>query len=203
MVSFPPSLQKLIRELSKLPTIGEKSATRLAYHLVQGNKDLARSLAEVLRTTVDKVGLCEQCFFLCEGKTCSVCSDPRRDRSIFCVVEKPSDVLAVERMGEFQGLYHVLHGLWAPLRGMGPDSMKLKELVHRVEQEKSKELILATNCTVEGEATALYIARMFADKGIVCSRLAQGMPKGAELEYADDTTLSRAFSGRQLLGKAA
>ena len=196
MVAYPNALQKLIRELSKLPTIGEKSATRLAYHLVANDKNLAASLSEALQAASKGVRLCEQCFFLSEDSLCSVCLNPNRDKSLICVVEKPVDLVAIERVGEFNGVYHVLHGLWAPLRGQGPDSMKLKELLARVEAGEIKEAIVATSATVEGDATAMYVARLLQEKGVRATRPAQGIPKGGELEYADDVTLSRAFAAR-------
>lgn len=196
MVALPNAVQRLVRELAKLPSIGERTATRLAYHLVNTNRGLAKSLSQALAEAAEQVHLCNRCFFLSEGPVCSICSDSHRDESLICAVEKPMDLIAIERMGEFRGYFHVLHGLWAPLKGQGPDSMKLKELVERVKAGSVKEVILATSSTVEGDATALYIARIMADLGIKTSRLAQGMPKGGELEYADEVTLSRAFSGR-------
>lgn len=199
MLALPQSMLKLIRELSRLPSIGEKSATRLAYFLVNTDRGIARSLAEALIKSSDDVKHCEDCFYLSDAVRCSVCSDLSRDRSILCVVEKPMDLIAIERMGEFRGLYHVLHGLWAPLRGQGPESIKLKELLDRARLGEIKEVILATSSTVEGDATSLYIARLLSELGIRCSRLAQGMPKGGELEYADDVTLSRALTGRSVI----
>jgi recombination protein RecR len=199
MLSFPPALQRLIKELSKLPSIGEKTATRLAYHLVANDRDLARSLGEALLGSAQQVRLCERCFFLSEDTHCSICKNGSRDGSVLCVVEKPVDLVAIERVGEFKGTYHVLHGLWAPLRGQGPESMKLKELMARVKSEPIKEVIIATSATVEGDATALYIGRLLADAGVSATRPAQGIPKGGELEYADDVTLSRAFAARSIL----
>ena len=199
MLSFPPAMQKLIRELSKLPSIGEKSATRLAYHLVNNDRALAESLAETMRQAIKGVQACTRCFNLSEGELCSICKNPQRDAGLICVIEKPMDLVAIERMGEYRGLYHVLHGLWAPLRGQGPESMKLNELIARLDGGGVREVILATSSTVEGDATALYVARLVGQKGIPTSRLAQGMPKGGELEYADDITLSRALSGRHVI----
>jgi recombination protein RecR len=193
-------MQKLIAELSRLPSIGEKSATRLAYHLINNDRELAPALAEALQRAVQAVHLCERCFFFTEEKLCAVCRNDSRDQSIICVVEKPMDLVAIERVGEFKGVYHVLHGLWAPLRGMGPEEMKLRELVDRVKAGGVKEIIMATSSTVEGDATALYLARVLGELGIRTSRLAQGMPKGGELEYADEVTLSRALSGRSTIG---
>jgi recombination protein RecR len=199
MLAFPPALQKLIKELSKLPSIGEKTATRLAYHLVANDRDLARSLGEALQTAAQQVRLCKRCFFLSEEDLCVICRNQSRDQSVLCVIEKPVDLVAIERIGEYKGSYHVLHGLWAPLRGQGPESMRLQELMERVKVEPPKEVIIATSATVEGDATALYIGRLLADVGISATRPAQGIPKGGELEYADDVTLSRAFAARSAL----
>lgn len=199
MLAFPPALQRLIKELSKLPSVGEKTASRLAYHLIANDRDLARSLGTALQQAAQDVRLCERCFFLSEESLCALCRNTSRDPSILCVVEKPVDLVAIERGGEFKGLYHILHGLWAPLRGQGPESMRLKELLERVKQGAVREVILATSATVEGDATALYIGRMLADLGIKTTRPAQGIPKGGELEYADDVTLSRAFAARNTL----
>lgn len=196
---LPSSLQKLITELSKLPSVGEKTAARLAYHLVSTNRALASSLSAALLKAASEVRLCDTCFHLSEAASCSICSNPNRDRSLICVVEKPMDLLAIERAGEFRGVYHVLHGLWAPLKGQGPEAMKLSELVSRVKAGGVSEVILATSATVEGDATALYIARAMSEFNVKTSRLAQGIPKGGELEYADEITLSRALSGRSVL----
>ena len=199
MLSFPKSIQRLIRELSKLPSIGEKSAARLAYHLVQNDRNLAGLLSQALKDVADSVKLCERCFFLTDEPVCDLCRNLARDPSLLCVVEKPMDLLAIERVGEYRGYYHVLHGLWAPLKGHGPERLKLQELIARVKVGEIKEVILATSSTVEGDATALYVARIVNELGARTSRLAQGMPKGGELEYADDVTLSRAFSGRNVI----
>lgn len=196
MYEFPKSIQKLIREFQKLPSIGEKSATRLAYHIVNNDPKLAETLAAALVNTMEEVCFCKECFALTDTEVCSICQDDRRDRSLLCVVEKPMDLLAFERVGQFRGLYHVLHGVWAPLRGMGPESMKLEELSERLKNSEVEEVIIATSSTVEGDATALYVARIIDGFGIRASRLAQGMPKGGELEYLDDVTLARALSGR-------
>ncbi|MCB0311405.1 MAG: recombination protein RecR, partial [Bdellovibrionales bacterium] len=179
-MSYPPSLQKLIKELSKLPSIGEKSAARLAYHIAVNDKGLAKKLSDALQQVDGAVRQCERCFFLSESELCAVCSNPSRDATQLCVVEKPLDVLAIERVGEFRGLYHVLHGLWAPLRGQGPQNIRLAELLERLEKDGVQEVIIATNSTVEGDATALYIARLLNEKKIRSTRLAQGMPRGGE-----------------------
>jgi recombination protein RecR len=199
MYSFPKSLQKLVRELSRLPSVGEKTASRLAYHLVANDPELAGTLSEALLNAVQGTCFCKQCFSLTEGDLCHICQDSKRDGRIVCVVEKPMDIVAIERTREFNGLYHVLHGVWAPLRGLGPESMKLRELVERLQSGTVTELIMATSSTVEGDATALYVARVVSEYKVTVSRLAQGVPKGGELEYLDDVTLSRAFQGRSLL----
>ena len=200
MYTFPKAMQRLIAELTRLPSIGEKSATRLAYHLVSTDRELAGSLSAALKDAVAAVGLCKQCFFLTDGELCAICRDPGRERGLLCVVEKPMDLVAIERTGAFRGYFHVLHGVWAPLRGQDAGQMKLQELVERLKGGAVKEVILATSSTVEGDATALYIGRMVGELGIKASRLAQGVPKGGELEYLDDVTLSRAFSGRSVMG---
>lgn len=199
MYLFPEAMKKLVREFSKLPSIGEKTAMRLAYHVINNDRELAGKLSQALIDAVENTYFCERCFNLSEGKICKICSDISRDPSLLCIVEKPMDVIAFERMGEFHGVYHVLHGLWAPLKGLGPESMKLKELFERLEREDIKEVILATSSTVEGDATSLLIADRLKSMNIKVSRLAQGMSKGIELEYADDVTLSRAFSGRNVI----
>lgn len=200
--TFPPSIRRLINELSKLPSVGEKSATRLAYHLIAKTEQEALQLAEAIREAKLRITLCPACFSLAEdGKPCSICASDGRDRSVICVVEKPADVMAVERGGSYRGLYHVLHGLWSPVRGVGPERTRIPELVSRLEREATavKELVLATSTTVEGDATALYIANSVEHLGLRISRIAQGIPKGGELEYADDLTLSHAFQGRRSL----
>lgn len=199
MITYPQQMQKLIRELSRLPSIGEKSAGRLAYFLLSSNKNIGLSVADAISQAVNNIKNCERCFFFSDDNFCSVCKDQTRDAGLICVVEKPMDVIALERMNEFRGSYHVLHGLWAPMRGQGPESMKLNELIARVKAGVVKEVILATSSTVEGDATALYIAKILNEMGVKSTRPAQGMPKGAELEYADDLTLSRAFSARNVI----
>jgi recombination protein RecR len=163
---------------------------------VQNDRKLSSTLADALKASVEKVKLCSQCFFLTEDELCSICRNTSRDERLLCIIEKPMDLAAIERVGEYRGYYHVLHGLWAPLKGLGPESMKLDELVERVKKGVIEEVILATGSTVEGDATALYVARILEEHGVSTTRLAQGMPKGGELEYADEITLSRALSGR-------
>jgi recombination protein RecR len=207
---YPLSLQRLVRELSKLPSIGEKSAMRLAYYLVNDKKDVARSVAESLLAASESIGLCSECFFFCEtgslrdkqgfslehNTLCPICIAPGREKTVFCIVEKPVDVVAIEKTGEFNGLYHVLHGLWSPLKGVGTDEIKLDELMKRVNENGVKEVILGLNATIEGDATCLYICDLLREKSVNVTRLAQGMPKGGELEYSDEVTITRAFHGR-------
>lgn len=220
---FPPALQKLVHEFSKLPSIGEKSAIRLAYHLTMKPKEVSLLLSEAIREAREKVVLCKFCFGLSENECCDICQAPQRDASLLCVVEKPSDVLSIERSGGYRGKYHVLHGLWSPLRGVSPEQTKLPQLFHRLgvagngissngreyPQEQNEplpliaEVILATGTTVEGDATALYIAQALQGGSIRVSRIAQGIPKGGDLEYADELTLTHAISGRrQVLANA-
>jgi len=201
MQIFPKQMLELVSELSHLPTIGEKSATRLAYHLAVHEPELAKRISKALVKASNEIKLCKRCFFLTDGELCPICSDRSRDESLLCVVEKPIDLVSVERSGEYRGYYHVLHGLWAPLRGQGADSMKLQELIARCQADKIQEVIIATAATVEGDATALYIARLLQDYNVHVSRPAQGVPKGGELEYLDDVTLSRAFAGRVSLDR--
>ncbi len=194
---LPNSLQKLVRELTRLPAIGGKSALRLAYHLVCNDRAAIDGLVAALNQAKTSVLLCERCCFLSEERICKICQDSTRDDSILCIVEKPIDLLAIERSRDYKGRYHVLHGLWAPLRGKGPEQMKILELQSRLSEGKIKEAILALDSTVEGDATSLYLARLLNEKGVSTSRLAQGLPKGGELEFADDTTISHAFLGRR------
>ncbi len=203
-------MRKLINELSKLPSIGEKSAVRLAYYLLMKDPSESKLLADAIREARERTAFCELCFALCEGTRCPVCNDPARDQSKLCVVEKPADVMVLERSGGYRGLYHVLHGLWSPLRGVGPERTKMNELFRRLERSREEhadskatpveEVVLATGATVEGDATALYIARTVNEMGISATRIAQGLPKGGELEYADELTLTHALQGRRSLG---
>lgn len=204
MYQLPSSAQKLVRALSRLPSIGERTATRLAYFLITQDKEIGNNISESIISALVDIKLCNRCFFLSETELCNICSDSSRDSSILCIVEKPIDLIAIERMGEFKGLYHVLHGLWAPLKGRGAETLRLAELFSRIGSESIKEIIIATGSTVEGDATAVYISqqlksRDFQNNIVSATRLAQGMPKGADLEYADDLTLSRAFSGRNVI----
>lgn len=189
-------IDKLIHELAKLPGIGEKSATRLAYYILRAPADYAKSFASALVEVKEKVRLCSVCANLSESDPCLVCQDPRRDRSIICVIEDPSDLLAVERTDAYRGQYHVLHGVLSPLDGVGPEDLKVKELLTRLGNGSVKEVIVATNPSVEGEATALYLTRMIKPCGVKVSRIASGVPIGGDLEYTDQVTISRAIEAR-------
>ena len=194
-----PSLARLIQELHKLPGIGPKSAQRLAYYLIRLSNDEALALADAISAVKSNILFCQQCQNLADSSPCEICVEPRRNQEQICVVEDPMDVLALERTRAFHGIYHVLHGVISPLNGVGPDQLKLKELFTRLTQEDVKELIIATNPTLEGEATAMYIRRHLAGQVLKITHLARGLPVGGSLEYTDDLTLSRAFQGRQEL----
>ncbi len=187
---------RLIEELSKLPGIGSKSAQRLALHLVKRSEEDVRSLAEALMDAKSSVQHCSVCSNLTDADPCEICSDENRRRDLVCVVEDPSDVVAMERTRDYDGLYHVLHGLISPMDGVGPDELRIRSLLDRVRQEGVEEVILATDPTVEGEATAMYLARILRPLGISVSRIARGLPEGGDLDYADEATLSRALQGR-------
>ncbi len=195
----PAPVTKLIDEFSRLPGVGPKTASRLTFYLLRNPAENAMALADALRELHEKVVFCSQCFNIAESDPCPVCADEHRDQSIICVVEEPLDVLAIERTRDYQGLYHVLHGVIAPVEGIGPEDLKISELVDRVRTSEIdvREIIIATNPNLEGEATAMYIARQFEGGGLVkITRLARGLPMGGDLEYADEITLSRALSGR-------
>jgi recombination protein RecR len=198
----PAPVTKLIDEFSRLPGIGPKTASRLTFYLLRHPADRAQALARALQELHEKVLFCSQCFNIAETDPCSVCSDEYRDHSIICVVEEPLDVLAIERTREYHGLYHVLHGVIAPVEGIGPEDLKIAELIERIRSsdEKVREVIIATNPKLEGEATAMYISRQFEGEAIRLTRLARGLPVGGDLEYADEITLSRALSGRSEIG---
>ena len=194
-----PSLARLIQELNRLPGIGPKSAQRLAYYLIRLPNEEALALANAIIAVKSNILFCNQCQNLTDSSPCSICAEPQRNQEQICIVEDPMDVLALERTHAFRGLYHVLHGVISPLNGVGPDKLKLKELFNRLTQEDVKELIIATNPTLEGEATAMYIRRHLAGQELKITHLARGLPVGGSLEYTDDLTLSRAFQGRQEL----
>jgi len=196
-MSHSPLIGRLIEALRILPGVGPKSAQRMAYHLLERDRDGARRLAEALVEAVDKVGHCRDCRTLTESELCPICSSPRRDRSLLCIVETPSDVQALEQSTGYQGLYFVLLGHLSPLDGIGPDEIGLDRLAARLDGGEVKEVILATNPTVEGEATAHFIGEMVHQRGIRVTRIAHGVPLGGELEYVDGGTLSHAFHGRR------
>lgn len=189
-------LAKLIEHFRALPGIGSKTAVRLAYHILDMDMEKAKGLSEAIIAAKSKITYCKECFNLTDTELCSICSSTQRDRSIICVVEQPQDVAAMERMKDFKGLYHVLHGALSPLSGVGPDDLKIKELVSRLKGDEVKEIILATNPNVEGETTAMYIAKLIKPIGVKVSRIAHGLPVGGDLEYADEVTLSRAMENR-------
>jgi recombination protein RecR len=192
-----PLLQALIEALKCLPGVGPKSAQRMAYHLLERNRDGARALSVALQQAVDNIGHCSQCRTLTELDVCDICSNPARDNSLLCVIETPADILAIEQTAEYRGKYFVLMGHLSPLDGIGPAELGLDKLQRLLAKGDVRELILATNPTVEGEATAHYISEMAANHGIVTTRIAHGVPLGGELEYIDAGTLAHAFSGRQ------
>ena len=194
----PAPLSRLVAELSRLPGIGRRTAQRLAFHILRAPQEEATALATAIREVKEKVGLCEQCFNLSEGPLCRICADPDRDRSTICVVEEPADVIPIERTHEYRGLYHVLGGALSPIDGIDADDIKIAELLNRVEGGEVREVVLATNPTTTGEATALHIAELLRDK-VAVTRLASGLPIGADLEHADEVTLGKALSGRRAL----
>ncbi len=198
MTSSDP-IERLIDAFSRLPGIGPKTAARLTYFLLRAPDELALELAEALRDIKERVRYCRRCFNVAEGELCAICADEHRDARLICVVEEPLDVVAMERSGAYRGLYHVLHGVINPLENVGPDDLRIRELIERVQKEDVEEVILATNPNMEGEATAMYIARLLRPLGIRVTRLAHGLPVGGDLEYADQHTLARALEGRQPL----
>jgi len=192
-----PSLSRLVQELNRLPGIGPKSAQRLAYYIIRLPDDDAYALADAVTSVKQNIVFCEECQNLTDASPCQVCSNPDRDRTTICVVEDPLDVLAMERTRSYRGLYHVLHGVISPINGIGPDQLKLKELFNRLTRDDVAEMVVATNPTLEGEATAMYIRRHQSRDNIKITHLARGLPVGGSLEYTDETTLTRAFQGRQ------
>jgi len=194
----PGPITRLITELSRLPGIGQRSAQRLAFHILRADDEEADALADSIREVKEKVGLCEVCFNLSEGPRCAVCTDERRDRAMICVVEEPADVIPIERTHEYRGLYHVLGGALSPIDGIDPEDLKIEELVTRVGDGEVTEVVIATNPTTTGEATAHHIAERLRG-GATVTRLASGLPVGADLEHADEVTLGRALSGRRSL----
>lgn len=188
-------IRRLVQELSRLPGIGEKTATRLAFHLVRGNRQQVHDLAQALIDVTDKIRLCSVCMNMTEQDPCVMCSDTRREPDMICVVATPSDLIAIDRGGHFRGRYHVLHGLLSPLEGIGPDDIRVAELVRRLDGSV-REVIIATSPSVDGEATAMYVARVIKPLVVKVSRIATGLPVGGELEYSDQATIARALAGR-------
>ena len=197
MSSFPPSLETLIDRFASLPGIGRKSAQRLAFHILSLTDDEARAFSDAVTEAKKNVRTCSVCQNLTDGETCRICADPSRDASVICVVSDPRDVFAIERAHEFRGLYHVLHGVISPISHVGPDDIRIRELVARVADGNVSEVIMATNPDTEGETTAKYISRLIKPFGVTVTRLAYGVPVGASLEFADDATLSAALEGRR------
>ena len=195
--NYTPPVQVLIDELGRLPGIGPKSAQRIAFHLLKVPDDDAARLAHAIIDAKARVRFCERCFNVSEGSLCPICSDDGRDSSILCVVEESRDIVAVEKTGEFRGRYHVLLGAMSPLEGIGPEQLKIRELVARIEPEGVEEIILCTNPNTEGEVTAMYLARLLKPIGLTVTRIASGLPVGGDLEYADELTLGRALEGRR------
>jgi recombination protein RecR len=193
---YPQPIEQLVSELAKLPGIGRRTAQRLAFHILRSDDDEAAALANAIRDVKERVGLCEVCFNLAEGPRCGVCEDSRRDRSMICVVEQPADVIPIERTHEYRGLYHVLGGALSPIDGIDPEDLRIAELVERAGAGEVSEVVLATNPTTTGEATAHHIGELLRGR-VTITRLASGLPVGADLEHADEVTLGRALSGRR------
>jgi recombination protein RecR len=199
MQYYPPSLVRLIKHLSKLPGIGEKTATRLALHILRSSEEEARKLSQSILDMKDKVRLCGTCFGLSDTDPCALCRNPNRNRTLLCIVEQPSDLVALEKSGAFNGLYHVLHGAISPMDGIGPDNLRIKELLARIADNEIRELVLATNTNVEGEATASYLSQLLERYPVRITRIASGVPMGSDLKYLDEVTIRRAMERRQNL----
>lgn len=197
MAEVPAALTRVMDELGRLPGIGPKTAQRLSFYILRSPRESVERLATALLEVKLRIRFCDECFFIAEGERCAICTSARRDRTVLCVVEEPLDVLAIERTAEYHGLYHVLHGALSPIDGVGPAELKIGQLVARLKRDPVSEVILATDPDMEGEATANYLAQQLAPLGLRTSRLAHGLPVGGELEYADELTLARAFSGRR------
>lgn len=196
-MQLPEPLERLIAEFARLPGVGPKTAQRLAFHLLKSERNRSDSLARALIDLKDRIGYCARCFNIAEGPLCGICASGRRDGSLVCVVEAPLDVLAIERTGEYRGVFHVLHGVISPIDGIGPGDIHVSQLLERVGEGNITEVIVATNSDIEGEATALYLQRALAQSGVKVTRPAAGLPFGGDLEYADELTLARALSGRR------
>jgi len=199
MSKFIPAISRLIDEFAKLPGVGKKSAQRLAFHVINMDQGQAVNFAESILDVKRKVRYCEKCFNITDQAICEICNDQRRDHSIMCVVESPRDLIAIENTKEFNGYYHVLHGVISPMEGIGPNEIKIRELIVRLQNDETKEIIIATNPSIEGEATAMYISKLLKGTDISVSRLAHGLPVGGDLEYADEVTLAKAIEGRRII----
>ena len=197
MAQLPTPLEELIQELSRLPSVGPKTAQRLAFHILRSDRARADALARAIVDVKTRIGYCERCWNIAEGALCAICLSGRRDPAMLCVVESPLDLLAIERSAEFQGLYHVLHGVISPIDGVGPEDIHVPELLERVRAGGVHEVIVATDADIEGEATAVYLGRALGALGVTVTRPAHGLPVGGDLEYADEVTLARALSGRR------
>ena len=197
MPQLPEPLERLIQEFSRLPGVGPKTAQRLAFHILRADRQRADSLADAVRDLKLRIGYCERCYNIAEGRHCLICESARRDPALVCVVESPLDLLAIERTAEYHGLYHVLHGVISPIDGIGPQDIHLPELLERVRTDSVTEVIIATDADIEGEATAVYIQRALQHLGVSVTRPAHGLPVGGDLEYADELTVARALSGRR------
>ena len=197
MDQLPPALEQLIQELSRLPSVGPKTAQRLAFHILRSDRPRAEALAQAILDVKTRIGYCERCHNIAEGRLCGICASGRRDASLVCVVESALDLLAIERTAEYQGLYHVLHGVISPIDGIGPEDIHVPELIERVREGGVEEVIVATDADIEGEATAVYLSRALAPLGVKVTRPAHGLPVGGDLEYADELTLARAITGRR------
>jgi len=195
--SLAGPIERVIAELSKLPGIGRKTAQRLAFHLLKAPEDDAAALARALIELKEKIRFCSSCFNLADAELCPICTDERRDRNLLCVVEEPTNLAVVERTGAYRGVYHVLGGALSPLKDIGPDDLNIRPLMDRIRTGEFREVVLATNPNVEGESTAVYLARLLHPLGITTTRLAQGLPAGSDLEFTDDLTLQKAFEGRR------
>ncbi len=199
-IRYASPLNRLVDVLMRLPGVGAKTAQRLAFYLLKASREEAMRLAEAIVEIKEKIRLCDRCFNIAEEVECPICQDPARDGSLLCVVEEANDLLAIERTGTFKGRYHVLQGTLSPIEGRGPDQITVRELLERLKTGEVKEIILATNPNVEGEATALYLARLISPLGVRVTRIAHGLPVGGDLEYADELTLGRALDGRREVG---
>ena len=197
MESYPQSVERLISEFAKFPGIGKKTAQRMAFHVLMSNNEHSAHLAQAVMDVKTKILLCSACGGITEDDPCHICSDPKRDKNLICIVEDPADIYAFERMGIFRGLYHVLGGVISPLDGIGPDSLTIDRLLTRIQE--GMEIILATNASIEGDTTALYLGKILNGKGVEVTRLARGIPVGGELEYIDEATLQKAIEGRTQL----